>query len=424
MAAPADYPKTAAEKLISLTVEGTWLLWVVGGLYIAGPALGWTLAYMAARALYLGRDAGGRPPARPGAMTWLWVAAMLSMLLVLIVGHVLNDLGTGQTIKSTVGWAKGWALLALFPLAGAVLWIRPEVLYRSICRLGLQTLGLLPFFLASPFIGLPSLLYVSPLQVLGGSGPEFFAVILYTLEPGTGVPRWQFFAPWAPAAGVVAVVYILCALEERRLGWKIIGVTAGMLIALLSQSRLAIIAAVIVWPASFAVAALRRPIVAFAAAPLALLAGLFANSLKSAIEQASDDFKGARADSSRVRAALGRIAYERGSKEAPWFGHGIVERGPHLVEYMPIGSHHSWYGLIFVKGFLGVASLALPLFTSLAVTAWRAGIKPGARVGFAMTMVLFLYTFGENLEVLGYLIWPGLLLIGVADRHPASTPHA
>ena len=34
-------------------------------------------------------------------------------------------------------------------------------------------------------------------------------------------------------------------------------------------------------------------------------------------------------------------------------GTRIVERGPHLVEFMPIGSHHTWYSLLFVKGSSG-----------------------------------------------------------------------
>ena len=33
--------------------------------------------------------------------------------------------------------------------------------------------------------------------------------------------------------------------------------------------------------------------------------------------------------------------------DAFWFGHGTVAPGPHLVEYMPIGSHHTWFGLLF-----------------------------------------------------------------------------
>jgi hypothetical protein len=122
-----------------------------------------------------------------------------------------------------------------------------------------------------------------------------------------------------------------------------------------------------------------------------------------------------------VRSALGRIAVERWRNEAPWFGHGIVERGPHMVEYMPIGSHHSWYGLLFVKGIAGVACLAAPILVSTVAMARRAMRSADARTGFAMVLVLIFYSFGENLEVLGYLVWPGLLLIGIGCREAQAS---
>ncbi|SPJ32451.1 O-antigen ligase domain-containing protein [Kushneria phyllosphaerae] len=393
---------------------------MIGGLYIAGPALSWILALMAAITFYIAPalPADSRPPPLHPAI-WIWLLGMLAMLLILIAGHQLNELGTGKTIKSSIGWAKGWALLALFPLAGAALSIRPEVIYRAVCRLGLQTLFLMPFFLVAPSIGLPGLLYVSPLKVVGGSGPEYFAVILYTLEPGAGTPRWQFFAPWSPAAGMIAVVHILCALEEKHRGWRVVGVMAGLLLALLCQSRLALVALAIVWPLAFAFSRLKRAWLWFTAAPAIFLLGLFAPQINILVETAIDRFTGARADSSRVRAALGRIAVERWRNEAPWFGHAVVENGPHLVEYMPIGSHHSWFGLLFVKGLTGVVALVLPMAASMWMAARLSVDQAVGRVALSMLLTLTLYSFGENLEILSYLYWPALVLVGIAAREAA-----
>lgn len=359
-------------------------------------------------------------PARMGSISAVWLIGMAVMLVDLWIGHALNGLDSGPTIKSSVGWAKGWALLALYPSASAVLRVRAEPIYRAICKLGRQTLILMPLFLLAPMLHLPGHLYVSPLQIFGGSGPEYFAVMLFTIEPETGAPRWLFFAPWAPAAGMVAVVHILCAIEERHLGWKITGIVAGVLLALLTQSRLALVAIAVIWPLSHGVARLSRASTWWAAAPAVLLSGMFAPALLAAIEKAQSDFTGARASSSRVRAALGRIAVNRWQTEAPWFGHGIVESGPHLVEYMPIGSHHSWYGLLFVKGIVGVAALAVPMLWSAIALARLSFRDPAGRVGFSMLLTLFLYSFGENLEVLGYLYWPALCLIGIAARRAAD----
>ena len=419
MVASTDPRQSAAEKIVATSIKATWLLWFIGGLYVAGPVLGWVLFGMAVWRYYSAPNLPPeqRPPVVP-LIVWLWMLGMAAMLVALWAGHSNFSLGTGQTIKSTIGWAKGWALIALFIFVGATMRIRPEVIYRAMCQLGKQTLWLLPLFIAAPFVGLPETLWVSPLKAIGGPGPEYFATVLYTIEPGVGTPRWQFMAPWSPAAGMVAVIYILCAIEERDIKLKIIGIAGGLAIALLSQSRLALVALAVVWPLAHGFAMIRRPALWFAAAPLSLGVGLFAVSLMEKLIDFQAQFAGARADSSRVRAALGRIAVERWRNEAPIFGHGVVERGPHLVEYMPIGSHHSWYGLLFVKGIVGLFSLAIPLIATLAVLAVRASAYPHARVGLSMAIVLGLYTFGENLEILAYLFWPALILIGAGLAAP------
>lgn len=417
MAPPTDPAQAAAERLIAVTIGATWALWLVGGLYIVGPALGWVLAAMAAWKLFAAPALPQHRRAVPlGGLVSALLLGMLAMELILLVGHATSGFSAGQTIKSSVGWAKGWALIAVFPFSAAVLNVRPEVVYRAVCRLGQQTLILLPLFLAAPFIGLPELLWVSPLQIIGGSGPEYFSTILYTIEPGVGTPRWQFFAPWSPAAGMVAVVHAICAAEEKDMKWKLTGLVAAIAIALLSQSRLALVALAVIWPLSFGVSRLGTAWLWWAVAPSVLAFGLFAPTLIELAGQAASDFSSARADSSRVRAALGRIAMTRWQSEAPWFGHGIVERGPHMVEFMPIGSHHSWYGLLFVKGLTGLLALAIPLLVAALVTARLAIKDPKGRVGFAMVLVTFLYSFGENLEMLAYLYWPALVLIGVAGR--------
>lgn len=419
MAAPAHHPQTAAERLIALTIRSTWLLWLVGGLYIVGPALGWILAAMAGWKLYAGNAlAGVKSKSSLNLALWAWIAGMAAMLIILWVGHANFSLGTGQTIKSTVGWAKGWALIALFPVACAVLEVRIAVVARAICQLGGQSLIILPIFLVAPSVGLPAELWVSPLKIIGGSGPEYFSTTLYTLEPGVGTPRWQFFAPWSPAAGMVAVIHVLLAMQEKAPGWRTVGMTSGIVLAVLSQSRLALIALLLILPALWALRHAHRPALWLAASPAFLLAGVFALPIMDTANQAVSDVRGARADSTRVRETLGRIAVERWQNEAPWFGHGIVENGPHLVEYMPIGSHHSWYGLLFVKGLLGALALAIPLVISLAVLLRNANRDALARTGFGLALVMVLYSFGENLEMLAYLTWPAWAMLG-----PALTTH-
>jgi hypothetical protein len=234
--------------------------------------------------------------------------------------------------------------------------------------------------------------------------------------------RWSFFSPWAPAAGMVANVYLIIALQDRATLWKMIGIAACICMCWMSQSRLALIALFAVPAITLALSGLTRPRIFFASAFAATTAGLLIEQLMELTDVANAKFVAARAASSRVRATLGRIALQRWQDEAPIFGHGAVERGPHLVEYMPIGSHHTWYGLLFVKGAVGFAALAIPMFASFVELILKAQTSRTARGGLAMIITLLLYTFGENLEILVYQFWPGLLLVGRASRQHFHSP--
>ncbi len=415
------------EQLVWLALVGTWGFYLLGALYLVAPVLGWLLGF---RLLWRWCN----PALHPGqrihlpVTAWLWIACMGAMLLVLLNGHSDFSLSFGKTVKSSIGWAKGWALMALFVAAGS-LPIRSLLLTRAVSLLCVQTLLLLPLFILAWAIGLPADLYVSPLQVIGGPGPEFFTVTLYGINPDTGMPRWRLFTPWGPALGFVANVCFFIALNEPQRRLRLAALAGAVVMVLVSGSRLGLVSLPLVAAAGFALSRLGRPWLHYIGAMASLLLGLFASHVLTILEDARMTFHAARPESSRVRAALGRIALDRWTNEAPWFGHGIVERGPHLVEYMPIGSHHTWFGLLFVKGLFGLLALAVPLVWTAAVLLKMAQREATARTALCVLLVLVFYSFGENLEVLAYLIWPGLLAIGIALRpvqisEPSSTPSA
>ncbi len=350
---------------------------------------------------------------------WIWTLSMLVMLIALWMGHMDWQLGTATTIKSSIGWAKGWALMAIFPLIGC-LHIRPEIIYRATSIVCLQTLAIFPFLLLAFLVRLPQELYISPLSIVGGPGPEYFRVSLYSITPEGGV-RWFLFAPWAPALGFVASIYLLFSLQQKG-RWKLIGLIGSLLMIIICKSRLALATAIIVPISLYFLSNLFKLSTIIQGAFASLAAGLFAPSILYYIELLKDGFRSARADSSRVREALGRIAVDRWQSEASVWGHGVVERGPHLVEYMPIGSHHSWYGLLFVKGAVGFAALAIGLVYSIIELILKSQKNPTAATGLGVVIILFLYTFGENLEILAYLFWPGLVIVGIAHKQPFQSP--
>jgi hypothetical protein len=415
-AGAAIKPENFEEMIVWWSMIGTYGFYFAGALYILAPVVGWTLfGYLGWKLWLQSEDMPEQERIAIPESVWIWFVGMLAMEVALIVGHLDYGIGMDSLVKSSIGWAKGWALLAIFPMVGC-LKIRLTLLYRAACMVGLQTLLLFPFFVLAYLVHLPQTPYVSPLQVVGGPGPEFFALSLYEIDPSNGLPRWRLFTPWAPALGFVANIYFFLALEEPDWRWRWVGMAACGLMCLVSSSRLALLVLPTVYLLKLLLGRLARPSTFIALGCFSTVAGLFAGQIFDAIDSFSAAFKGARADSSRVREALGRIAKYRWETEAPIWGHGIVERGSHIVEYMPIGSHHTWYGLLFVKGIVGFIALAFPMFWSFCMLLWHSQKSKTAQLGLAMILILFLYTFGENLEILAYLIWPGLVTLGIAFK--------
>lgn len=415
-------PETPEESLIYNTIVWTWGFWILGALYIVAPIIGWYLATIALlRYLGVSPTNSNRLPKIPiGVVIW-WIS-MAMMLVALIAAHINFDLGFGSMLKSSIGWAKGWALMAVFPWIGAMMQIRPAIIYRATNILALQTLCLVPIFIGAALAHLPHPLYISPLQIVGGPGPEYFRVELYSIDDTNGNLRWSFFAPWSPAAAFVANLSLPFAFYERDKMWKWIGIASCVVISVMTQSRLALIAipGLVLLLAIFG--NLTRPLTLGVGSFITTILILGAGQITSLVEQLSDRFGKARAASTKVRALLRSIALHRWESEAPIFGHGIVERGPHIVEFMPIGSHHSWYGLLYVKGAVGFLALAFPLAWTFIEMVAKSQSDRTARSALGVVIIITFYTFGENLEILSYLFWPGLVVIGIAMKRRLFNP--
>ncbi len=409
-------PENIPEKVVWWAIANTYYIWLFGGLYVVGAVLGWLLLLLLLiKILAQTKDTPDEEKITLSWSLWIWIISMLMMEVALIAGHLDYNLPTGLIIKSSIGWAKGWAALALYPLAGC-LNIRPQIIYRAVCIVGLHTLLIIPFLLLTPLLHLPQVLYVSPLKAVGGPGNEFFDVPLYEVDGSTGDLRWRLFTPWGPALGFVGNVNFMLALQEKNHKWRWLGLVGSVVMCLVCKSRLAQVCIIIIPLLTKVLSGLARPQMLIGLGFFSYLSGIFAPSIIVAFKNFWEGFKAARAGSTRVRMALKEIAVYRWRTEAPIWGHGVVEEGPHLVEYMPIGSHHSWAGLLFVKGIVGFIALAVPLafsFVDLLIKSMDSR-RPTAKVGLSVVMILFLYTFGENLEILVYLYWPGLVVMGLA----------
>ena len=418
METQAIAPENIIEKWIWYALILTYPFYALGAVYIIAPVLGWILLGYWAYNLWLPAPMRARSiQVEPHPVVILWVVAMLVMEVALIMGHLDFYLGLPAMIKSTIGWAKGWALLAIFILIGATLPIRAELVYRACCVICLHTLLLIPLFVIAAYTPIPGTIYISPLKAIGGPGPEFFEFQLYGINPESLGPRWRFFTPWAPAAGLLANFYLVFALQEKNIRWRWIGIIGSVAMVLMCQSRAGLVAMLFVSPAVFFISRLNSPALWLTGGVGISAMAVVATQLMAFAESSIAEFKAARAGSSRVRSALARIAIQRWRDEAPVWGHGVVERGPHLVEYMPIGSHHSWYGLLFVKGAVGFLALLIPMLVTLLLLLMQAQRCCVSRAGLACMLILIMFSFGENLEILAYLFWPALVLIGIAFRN-------
>lgn len=411
-------PQNPIESVILKTMALTWPFYAIGALYIVGPVLAWMLAALALVVLYLGpavredmRATGSIP-----LIVWVWIAGMALMLVALWIGHLDWGLGLKKTIKSSIGWAKGWALLALFPLIGAVLPIRRDILVRGQCIIGLWTLILAPLLLMAPYVGLPERIFTSPFKAVGGPGPEYFSVYFFTWDPASWTPRWQFYAPWSPFAALLGVIMLLFALEERCIKWRSIGIAAGLLMIFASKSRMGLVGVVACTIGPRMMPLILRGWAWQVVSGLVASLAVFGTAVIAAASDFVAAFKGARADSTRVRATLQRIASERWQNDAFWFGHGTVRPGSHAVEYMPIGSHHTWYGLLFVKGIVGMVSLLIPFVWQTALTIIDAARSARGALPMGIMMTFTLLSFGENIEIEAYLLWPALMMLGIHAR--------
>ncbi|MGI0480105.1 O-antigen ligase family protein [Geminocystis sp. CENA526] len=412
-------PENFPEKLVWYGMIWTYGFYLIGATYIVGSVLGVILGFCLALQWWLQTEE--TPPEDRISIpliTWVWIIGMLVMQVALVVGHLDYNLGTGMLIKSSIGWAKGWAGLALYPLAGC-LKIRPQIIYRAVCVICFHTLLISPLLIIAPILHLPEILYVSPLKAVGGPGNTFFDVSLYEID-FDGSIRQRLFTPWGPALGFVANVYFILALQEKNKKWRLFGIIGSIFMGNICKSRLALISLILTPVVIFFCSRLTRPIILILMGVGSTIAGILSPVIFMALDTFKQKFTEARADSSRVRRVLKEIAGYRWRTEAPIWGHGVVEPGPHVVEYMPIGSHHTWYGLLFMRGIVGFFALAIPMILSLLVLLVKAQTEEVARAGLAILFILFLYTFGENLDILAYLYWPGLIIMGIAFKNKNS----
>ena len=405
-------PQNLPEKLIWYYIICTYPIYYLGGQYLLAPLLGYFLV------LYLFRQWWNQTALTPPEeqitipfTVWLWIIGMLVIEIALIVGHLDFDLGLTKIISSSVNrWLRTWTLFPIFMLVGS-LKIRPQLIYRAVCILCIQSIFMV---LIASILRMPDVIYTSPLQIFGGG--EFYNVYVFgsLLDNGTEF-RLLLFTPWAPALGLVANIYFFLAVREkdRKLRW--LGMIGAVAMMIGSASRLSIICLPLVLFLTWFLLNISRPVIQLLTGLVAFGTGFLAPTIINVMQAAKEQFVKSRPGSSNVRSVLGRIALYRWQTEALVWGHGTIEgRGPRLAGYMPIGTHHTWFSVLYSYGLVGCLALAIPLLWSLAELTFKAQKSQLARVGLSIILVLVIFSLGEGLDGLTYIYWPSLVILGIA----------
>lgn len=415
-------PQNFEERLIWYSIIGTYGFYFLAIIYPVNFVLGWILFFYLCKRLWnQTKHTPIEKRINVSWILWLWLVCILVIAIATVVGCIDNNVGTNQTIRSLINWVTDWALLALFPLS-ACLNIRPQLIYRAVCILCLQSLIFIPLFYLAWILKLPPHLYSSPIERVIQNGELFYSVNLYAIEYGTNETRLFLFAPWGPALGLIGNIYFFLALGEPNKKWRWLGIVGSLAMSIVSVSRLSFIAVPIVFLLVLFISKITKAATPIVIGLVSFLSGIFSTVILGTIRDTKDAFHNARPDSSRVHEALAEIASERW-QEAPIWGHGVPEvPGPKVVAGMPIGSHHTWFGLLFIKGLVGFIAFLVPMLLSFISLAIKAEKSATARVALSFLLTLFLFTFNDSQQRLAYLYWPGLIIMGIALNAEVQAP--
>jgi len=408
-------PQNFEESLVWYVIIGTYAIYALGLIFPVYSSLAWVLGgYLVFKMFLQTKNTPPEEKIRIPWVTWLWGISSLITLLATYAGITDFNLGFTALLRAILGWLTSTAIIPLYLLSGC-LNIRPKLIYRAVCILCLQSLFAIPIAYAAYAANLPGILYTSPIERLIQNGPIFHNVGFYTTDYGIDNVRLFLFTPWCPALGLVSNVFFFMALQEPNKKWRYIGIIGAIGMNIVSLSRAALVSLPLVLIIIWGLKNFTRPGVQITTGVVSFIGGIFSTPLTNAATEFVDSFHGSRADSSRVRAALQRVGIEAW-KEAPIWGHGTQKPGPPVLANLPIGSHHTWVGLLYTKGLVGFMAFFLPVLWSFIELLIRTRHSKIAETSLSILLILLVFSVGEQIDILGYICWPGLIVMGIAFK--------
>jgi hypothetical protein len=413
MKSRAIKPQNFPETIVWFYLISTYIIYLLGAHYLLTPFMGCLLL------LYLGKKWWYQTEATPlenkiiiSPLAWFWVATIIIIEIALVVGHLNFELGISQVIKSSSHWFRTWAIFAIFPLVGH-LKIRPEIIYRAVCIVCLQSIIITIIGTLASLSGIGDLLYVSPLAITGGNIEHYQVHLIHTVIG----ERLSLFAPWSTALGMGANIYFLFACQESERTWKLIGIVGSIMMIIFSFSRLAIVSLPAIFITVWFLTKITLPRIHFAMSIACFLGGLFSVNLINFLDffkQTVDSIRKDSSSSSEVRNKIYSLTLDHWRREAPIWGHGInAEKGPQVLANMPIGSHHTWFGLLYTHGLVGFIPFVVAVIWTLIDLLIKAQNSREAKLGLGIMLIILISSFTDNIQVFAYMYWTALMMLGI-----------
>ena len=405
--------KNKYEMIVWWTIICTIPLWLIGGIYIVGSILGWALC---ALKIFKTRIIAKQNTFKTNILVLSWLIGASILLISLLIGHYNFELGLLTTLKSSIGWAKGWALFPLYIVSG-FLPIRKEIIIRSIALNSILMLAMVVIGVFVFAFGIEGSIYTSPLRIVSpGNSDAFFDFTLLYRDLATNAIKVRLFAPWSPALGLLANTYFWIIINESDKRIRNIAILSVIVLCIMSVSRAALISITIIPSILYLLTRIKGYLLFFASSLLTTIVSIYYDYIVAFVLDFWFLIRNTRIDSSRIRSLLTEISLQRWMDEAFWWGHGIVIQGPKLVENILVGTHNTWVHLLYAKGLIGLVAFLLPMAILLLLSLMSFLKNKDDKLStscLGIVLVLWQYTVSENLEMLAYLYWPSLLFIGI-----------
>jgi hypothetical protein len=285
-------------------------------------------------------------------------------------------------------------------------------------------LGLSFIALVTAILRIDQFSYVSPFAFLGG-GTQYYTVNFFGLLEDVGTLRLVMNTPWAPALGLFGNILFLLCCQDKNVYFRYLGMLSSVILVMGSASRTAVLCLPTVLLLYFLLNRVFKPYFLLLAGTLSFVTTLFLEKILILSSDFIANVKDLRRGSTDNRDTLEKLALDSWWNEAFMWGHGtIADEGPAIVHGLGIGSHHTWYGLLYVHGIVGATVFAIALGWSFWSLLINIGITQYAPLGISLLSVLLIFSFSENIEGLAYLYWPALVMIGIALNEKVNFKNA